>query len=80
MGEIAPGEKLYSYIQRSSTLTSQAHIRGLLVGLFGACFQFGSLGMNGAMLGLVTPTQMTHHSHLNILSVAPCAFILNTTN
>lgn len=29
-----------------------AHLRGRMVGLFGACFQIGSLGMNGAMIGL----------------------------
>ncbi|KAH2179993.1 hypothetical protein KXW37_004674 [Aspergillus fumigatus] len=28
------------------------HLRGLIVGIFGACFQIGSLGMNGAMIGL----------------------------
>jgi len=28
-----------------------AHIRGFLVGVFGACFQVGSLGMNAAMIG-----------------------------
>ncbi|KAH8602029.1 MFS sugar transporter-like protein [Bisporella sp. PMI_857] len=28
-----------------------AHLRGRLVGLFGACFQVGSLLMNGAMIG-----------------------------
>ncbi|RDW88017.1 MFS sugar transporter-like protein [Coleophoma cylindrospora] len=28
------------------------HLRGRLVGIFGACFQVGSLGMNGALIGL----------------------------
>jgi len=28
-----------------------AHLRGRLVGLFGACFQVGSLAMNGALIG-----------------------------
>jgi len=28
-----------------------AHLRGRLVGLFGACFQIGSLAMSGAMIG-----------------------------
>jgi MFS family permease len=28
-----------------------AHLRGRLVGIFGACFQVGSLAMNGAMIG-----------------------------
>lgn len=30
------------------------HLRGRLVGVFGACFQVGSLGMTGAMVGLTT--------------------------
>lgn len=33
-----------------------AHLRGFLVGIFGACFQVGSLGMNGAMLGFAKMT------------------------
>jgi MFS family permease len=28
------------------------HLRGLIVGIFGACFQIGSLGMTGALIGL----------------------------
>ena len=30
------------------------HLRGRLVGIFGACFQVGSVGMNAAMIGLST--------------------------
>jgi MFS family permease len=30
---------------------SPAHLRGRLVGLFGACFQIGSLGMGAALIG-----------------------------
>ncbi|KAG9570095.1 MFS general substrate transporter, partial [Aureobasidium melanogenum] len=33
---------------------SPIHLRGRLVGVFGACFQVGSLGMTGAMIGLTT--------------------------
>ncbi|KAG9660734.1 MFS general substrate transporter, partial [Aureobasidium melanogenum] len=33
---------------------SPIHLRGRLVGIFGACFQVGSLGMTGAMIGLTT--------------------------
>lgn len=33
-----------------------AHLRGRYVGLFGACFQLGSIGMNAAMLGFVKIT------------------------
>ncbi|KAI4755638.1 MFS general substrate transporter [Aureobasidium sp. EXF-3400] len=33
---------------------SPIHLRGRLVGVFGACFQIGSLGMTGAMIGLTT--------------------------
>lgn len=32
------------------------HLRGRLVGIFGACFQIGSVGMNAAMIGLSTIT------------------------
>ncbi|KAL4931185.1 putative MFS sugar transporter protein [Aspergillus undulatus] len=33
---------------------SPVHLRGLLVGIFGACFQIGSLSMNAAMIGIAT--------------------------
>ncbi|KAH7309323.1 MFS sugar transporter-like protein [Rhexocercosporidium sp. MPI-PUGE-AT-0058] len=44
------GSALMSAPQYMGEVTP-AHLRGLLVGLFGACFQVGSLGMNAALLG-----------------------------
>ena len=51
MGEIAPGKLHIVNLENNITNLFLAHLRGRMVGIFGACFQIGSLGMNGAMLG-----------------------------
>ncbi|KAJ5382784.1 Major facilitator superfamily domain general substrate transporter [Penicillium concentricum] len=50
---------------------SPLHLRGLMVGFFGACFQVGSLGMLGAMIGL---TELPGNNAWRIPLILECLF------
>ncbi|KAJ5158594.1 Major facilitator superfamily domain general substrate transporter [Penicillium coprophilum] len=50
---------------------SPLHLRGLMVGFFGACFQVGSLAMLGAMIGL---TELPGNNAWRIPLILECLF------
>jgi len=62
-------------LMSSSTYMAEiapVHLRGRLVGIFGACFQVGALAMNGAMLGLIhLPGNWSWRSPLLIQAIFP---------
>lgn len=55
------------------------HLRGRIVGIFGACFQIGSVMMNGVMIGFSTWTTSNWQWRLPLLLQAVPAFIVCAT-